>query len=288
MIAGSAMWSHRDDLAGDRDDAGGAEDGGEGEDDRHGRGDERAEGQREDEQRHAERHELRVALFLLGGVVERLRASTRRRTARSARPGWRVGDGRGRVDDGLDPVDRRSAGSPLRSNWTSAEWLSLETASLVTLATTFCLETVLATSAMAALKAGSSVGLGLALDEHHLARLLREAGVLEDLHRPCGSRRRASGRSVGVFWPSEPPIMNSEHDEGRAIRRWRSCDGGHSSARPGRRCPWAWESWGGFLSCGGVLVDGDRIGQSGRLNRQGWQASAGSRSTQGRGRVDPE
>ena len=73
----------------------------------------------------------------------------------------------------------------------------------MTLATIFCLETVLVTSATAALKAGSLALGGLALDEHHLARLLGEAGVLEDRLGAAAlavERLRVASASV---WPSD-------------------------------------------------------------------------------------
>ena len=100
------------------------------------------------------------------------------------------------------------SGSPLMSNWTSAEWPSLETASLVTLATTCCLETVLATSATAAWNAGSSTVVVLLWTSTISRRLLREARVLEDLHRLAALAVESSGRPSAASGRAEPPIMN--------------------------------------------------------------------------------
>ena len=138
------------------------------------------------------------------------------------------------------------------------------------------------------LEGGIVDGLGLALDEDHLRRLLLEAGVLVDLHAPCGCRRPASGRRSAVFWPTEPPIMNSamirpSHPK-MAVLRWRALQCPARAAMP----LGLGVMWGFPLLRGGSWSMASRIDQTRPLNRQSQQASAGSRSTQGRGRVDRE
>ena len=124
-----------------------------------------------------------------------------------ASAGWRLATAA--VASSTGPT-RSSAvlGSPVRSNWTSAECLSLEISGLVTLVTIFCLETVLVTSATAALNAGS---LALAL-------LLWTSTISPDFSgKPASSRITAAWRlspfsdweSFGSTWPSDWPTMKT-------------------------------------------------------------------------------
>ena len=168
----------------------------------------------------------------------------------TAMPGWRAATGSVASRIGWTRSIAVS-GSPLRSNWTSAEWPSLETVSVVTLATTRLLaDAGLATSSTAALKAGSSTVLVL----------LWTSTISPDFFGKPASSRIVSARrvspsifcaSVGVFWPSDAADDERDHDE-----REPSEDGG--LAVPGTPVPGPGgdalglgERHGGFTSPGG-------------------------------------
>ena len=225
MIAGSAMSSIGIDLAGERDDARGAEDGRQREDHRHRRGDERAEGQQQDQQRDAEAsacsrcpppswRRRRAACVMLASP----NCSTARLLCRAATPlvasriGW--------------TLSIAFSGSPVMSNWTSAEWPSLETSAGVTLATFFCLATVLVDVGDRGLEGRVLGGRGLALDEHHLARGLREAGASRGSSRRGGSHRRSSWRrsasSGRARRRSRTAITMNASQPKMAVLRWRA------------------------------------------------------------------
>ena len=168
----------RERLADERDDTARAEHGRQGEDDGHGGGDERAEREGEDEQRHAEGHELRVAFLGRGGVVELLGHA---RVAELLDGDALVARGdlaRG-VEDRLDAVDRGVR---------IALEVELDEDRVTVLGDGVGGDVgdgaVLADAGRdvvdRGLEGGVISGLGLALDEHHLAALLREAGVGED------------------------------------------------------------------------------------------------------------
>ena len=96
-------------------------------------------------------------------------------------------------------------------------------------------ETVRSTSATAARNARIGERLRLRLDEHALARAVREAGVAQHLSPPSSSRRRRCRRPSASSCPRPSPARPRRRRR-RASRRRRSSSGRRSSARRGRRC----------------------------------------------------